>query len=153
MVRVSAHCLYHTILPSIMTRTVKNNDRNHAGLADGTAVPEDRLPRYFAKSGHVDADPKGIKKQGAGRGNWGTLSDEADDSGYNFVNNRRRSNSSTQTLNDFKTKFEKLDQEPVFEEELHGPTDDDVEQASTLSKEDSQSSSYSETSDEGIKRM
>ncbi|KAK5073977.1 hypothetical protein LTS08_001927 [Lithohypha guttulata] len=153
MVRVSAYCLYHTILPSIMTRTVKNNDRNHAGLADGTAVPEDRLPRYFAKSGHVDADPKGIKKQGAGRGNWGTLSDEADDSGYNFVNNRRRSNSSTQTLNDFKTKFEKLDQEPVFEEELHGPTDDDVEQASTLSKEDSQSSSYSETSDEGIKRM
>ena len=53
-----------------MTRTVKNNDRNHAGLADGTAVPEDRLPRYFAKSGHVDADPKSVKKQGAGRGNW-----------------------------------------------------------------------------------
>ena len=53
-----------------VTRSVKHNDRNHAGLADGTAVPEDRLPRYFAKSGHVDADPKGIKKQGAGRGNW-----------------------------------------------------------------------------------
>lgn len=53
-----------------MTRTVKNNDRNHAGIADGTAVPEDRLPRYFAKSGYVDVDPKSVKKQGAGRGNW-----------------------------------------------------------------------------------
>ncbi|KAK5094050.1 hypothetical protein LTR70_005492 [Exophiala xenobiotica] len=131
-------------------RTVKNNDRNHAGIADGTAVPEDRLPRYFAKSGHVDADPKGVKKQGGGRGNWGTLTDEADDSGYAFVNQRRRSNSSTQALNDFKTKFEAVDQEPVFEEGLHGPTEDDVEQASTLSKEDTNSSV---DSDEGLKRV
>lgn len=85
----------------------------------------------------------------------GTLADEADDTGYNLANQRRRSNSSTQALNDFKTKFEAVDQEPVFEEELHGPTDDDIEQASTLSKEDTNSSNYSASvdSDEGVKRM
>jgi hypothetical protein len=54
----------------VMTRSNKANDRNHAGLADGSAIPEDRLPRYFAKSGHADADPTSIKKQGGGRGNW-----------------------------------------------------------------------------------
>ena len=53
-----------------VTRTNKENDRNHSGLADGTALPEDRLPRYFAKHGHADADPKSIKKQGGGKGNW-----------------------------------------------------------------------------------
>ena len=53
-----------------MTRSSKANDRNHAALADGTAVPEDRLPRYFAKSGFADADPTSFKKQGGGRGNW-----------------------------------------------------------------------------------
>lgn len=83
----------------------------------------------------------------------GTVADDADDSGYNFVNARRRSNSSTQALNDFKTKFEQIDQEPVFEEELHGPNDDDYEQASTLSKEDTNSSNASEDSEESAKRM
>jgi len=124
-----------------MTRTNKGNDRNHSALADGTAVPEDRLPRYFAKHGHVDADPKSVKKQGGGKGNWGRDGDESQDYGFNLANNRRRSNSSTQALGDFKTKFEALDADPVFEEELHGPTDDDIEQASTLSKEESIDSS------------
>ena len=53
-----------------VTRSNKANDRNHAALADGSAVPDDRLPRYFAKSGHVDADPKKIKKEGSGSRNW-----------------------------------------------------------------------------------
>jgi len=124
-----------------MTRTNKGNDRNHSAIADGTALPEERLPRYFAKSGHVDADPKGIKKQGGGKGNWGRDGEESQDYGYTFTNNRRRSNSSTQALGDFKTKFEAMDADPVFEEELHGPTDDDIEKASTLSKEESVDSS------------
>jgi len=51
-------------------KTNKFNDRNHAGLADGTATAEDHLPRYFAKSGYVDTDPKKMKKQGAGKGGW-----------------------------------------------------------------------------------
>lgn len=53
-----------------MTRSNKANDRNHSAIADGTATAEERLPRYFAKSGYVDADPKGVKKQGGGKGNW-----------------------------------------------------------------------------------
>ena len=53
-----------------VTRTNKGNDRNHSAIADGTALPEERLPRYFAKHGHVDADPKSVKKQGGGKGNW-----------------------------------------------------------------------------------
>lgn len=53
-----------------MTRSHKQNDRDHAALADGTAPPEEHLPRYFAKSGYADADPKKTKKAGAGRGNW-----------------------------------------------------------------------------------
>jgi len=131
-----------------MTRSNKANDRNHSAIADGTATAEERLPRYFAKSGYVDADPKGVKKQGGGKGNWGVSGEESHDYGYNFVNERRRSNSSTQALGDFKTKFEAVDQDPVFEEELHGPTDDDLEHASTISKEESIDSSTIEGSDE-----
>jgi hypothetical protein len=54
----------------IVTRSHKQNDRDHVGLADGTAAPEEHLPRYFAKSGHVDMDPKKVKKEGGGKGNW-----------------------------------------------------------------------------------
>jgi hypothetical protein len=70
---------------------------------------------------------------------------EAEDLGYNISNYRRRSNSSTQALGDFKTKFEVMDADPVFEEELHGPTDEDVEKASmaSLDKEDTSDSSRS----------
>ena len=71
----------------------------------------------------------------------GREGDEVQDYDYNLANQRRRSNSSTQGLGDFKTKFEGLDTDPVFEEELHGPTDDDIEKASTLSKEESIDSS------------
>ena len=53
-----------------MTRSHKLNDRDHAGLANGTAAAEEHLPRYFAKSGHVDADPKKVKKEGGGKSNW-----------------------------------------------------------------------------------
>lgn len=51
-------------------KTNKFNDRNYAGLADGTATAEDHLPRYFAKSGYVDNDPKKMKKNGGGKGGW-----------------------------------------------------------------------------------
>lgn len=55
--------------PSV-TRSHKQNDRDHAGLADGTADDIQHLPRYFAKNGHVDADPKKVKKEGGGKANW-----------------------------------------------------------------------------------
>ena len=81
---------------------------------------------------------------------------ESEDYGFNFTNQRRRSNSSTQALGDFKTKFEASEKDPVFEEELHGPTDEDLEQASTISKEESTDSSTLEGSvddDEGTKKL
>jgi hypothetical protein len=52
-----------------VTRSHKFNDREHSTVAEGTPV-EEQLPRYFAKSGHVDADPKGTKKSGGGKANW-----------------------------------------------------------------------------------
>jgi hypothetical protein len=36
----------------------------------GTSSAADHLPRYFAKSGHVDANPHKVKKNGAGKGGW-----------------------------------------------------------------------------------
>ncbi|KAJ4506724.1 hypothetical protein HRR75_006966 [Exophiala dermatitidis] len=132
----------------------KGNDRNHSALADGTATAEDRVPRFFAKHGHADADPTSVKKQGHGKGNWGREGEEVEDYGYTFTNARRRSNSSTHALGDFKTKFETRDTEPVFEEGLHGPTEDDIEKASSLSKEESTDSSTNAGSiDEEDKKM
>ncbi|MCJ1412365.1 hypothetical protein MMC19_006459 [Ptychographa xylographoides] len=124
----------------MLTRSHKHNDRDHVGLADGTAAPEEHLPRYFAKSGHVDVDPKKVKKEGGGRGNWGREGEEAEDYGYKFANSRRRSNSSTHgnAINDFKTKFEAVETDPVFEEEYHGaPASTEDEENLGLEKEDS----------------
>lgn len=66
------HSLKSSMLTSgsVVTRSHKSNDRDHVALADGTAPAEEHLPRYFAKSGHVDADPKKVKKEGGGKGNW-----------------------------------------------------------------------------------
>ncbi|OJD17860.1 hypothetical protein AJ78_02101 [Emergomyces pasteurianus Ep9510] len=133
-----------------VTRSHKLNDRDHAGLADGTAAPEEHLPRYFAKSGHVDADPKKTKKDGGGKGNWGRSGDEVQDYGYNFTNARRRSNSSTQGLADFKTKFETVEPDPVFEEEMHGPLEDEDMDGIDGVKVKTNDSSSSGTSEEEI---
>jgi hypothetical protein len=51
-----------------------------------------------------------------------------------MANPRRRSNSSTHVLKDFKTKFETVEPEPVFEEGVHGPIDDKDSTASISSK-------------------
>jgi len=120
-----------------MTRSHKANDRDHAGLADGTASPEEHLPRYFAKSGFVDADPKKTKKDGGGKGNWGREGDEIEEYRYNFTNPRRRTNSSSlgHDIKDFKTKFETIEAEPVFEEELHGPIAEDYDLESTTTSD------------------
>ena len=53
-----------------VTRTRKVTDRDHVGLANGTASAEEHLPRYFSKTGNVDTDPKSTKKNGSGKGNW-----------------------------------------------------------------------------------
>ncbi len=67
------------------------------------------------------------------------------DQPFNFVNARRRSNSSgvTNDINNFKTKFDVNEADPVFEETLHGPEeadeddDEDLQKTDTASSEDS----------------
>jgi hypothetical protein len=133
-----------------MTRSHKFNDRDHAGLADGTAAPEEHLPRFFAKHGHLDTDPKKIKKNGGGKSNWGGPGEEVVDDNFNFTNARRRSNSSgyANGLRDFKTKFEFNEPEPVFEESVHGPpAEGEVDE--TLAKTESNSSGPSSFDDDG----
>ncbi|KAF2467018.1 uncharacterized protein BDR25DRAFT_72459 [Lindgomyces ingoldianus] len=122
-----------------MTRSHKFTDRDHSGLADGTAHEDEHLPRYFAKSGHADQDPTKTKKNGGGKGNWGREGDELEDLGYTMANARRRSNSSTHGpgMKDFKTKFETVEPEPVFEEELHGPMGAELDKESTVSSANS----------------
>jgi len=135
-----------------MTRSHKANDRDHAGLIDGTAEPEQHLPRYFAKSGHVDADPKKTKKDGSGKGNWGREGDEVQDFAYNPTNPRRRSNSSSlgHDLKSFKTKFETVETEPVFEEELHGALPEDELEKQTTNSSSSTANGSIEEEDEAV---
>ncbi|KAM6528325.1 hypothetical protein FALCPG4_009312 [Fusarium falciforme] len=125
-----------------MTRSHKANDRDHKGLAEGTALPTEHLPRFFAKHGYADVDPKKVKKDGSGRGNWGTVNDDIADEDFTFTNARRRSNSSSFShhVSDLKTKFEVNEPEPVFEESVHGPEEEDHED---LTKTDSSESGRS----------
>jgi hypothetical protein len=61
------------------------------------------------------------------------------DYGYNFTKARRRSNSN-QGLADFKTKFETMEAEPVFEEELCRSLDEQVDKDSMSKIETADSS-------------
>jgi hypothetical protein len=124
-----------------MTRSHKANDRDHKGIAEGTISPTETVPRFFGKSGFADVDPKKVKKDGSGRGNWGTVNDDIAGEQFTFTNTRRRSNSSSFShITDFKTKFEVNEPEPVFEESLHGPEEEDHED---LTKTDSSESGRS----------
>jgi hypothetical protein len=67
----------------------------------------------------------------------GAAGDELEDIRPNMANARRRSNSSTHDMKDFKTKFETVEIEPVFEEELHGPMSEELEKQSTTSTDKS----------------
>lgn len=86
--------------------------------------------------------------------NRGRSGDEMQDYGYTFMNARRCSNSSTQGLADFRTKFETAEPEPVFEEQVHGPSDMTVADESVVSKaveSTSSSSNDSEIDQGGVK--
>ncbi|KAI6806269.1 hypothetical protein KC332_g13868 [Hortaea werneckii] len=114
----------------IMTRTHKGNDRDHVGLANGTAVPEEHLPRYFGKAGFAGTNPAETKKKGSGKGNWGQAGiSELEDYDYNSLKPRRRSNSMSLAAGHsaLKTKFEAVDEDAIeFDEALHGPRDEDL---------------------------
>ncbi|PKS07576.1 hypothetical protein jhhlp_006180 [Lomentospora prolificans] len=100
-----------------VTRTHKVNTPDYQAIADGKPR-QVFLPKYFAKSGYEGQDPKKTKKNGGGKGNWGTMGDEALDNEFNFAKPRRRSNSSSisSQMRDFKTKFDINETDPVFEE-------------------------------------
>ncbi|KAJ0386516.1 hypothetical protein COL922a_004158 [Colletotrichum nupharicola] len=130
--------------PKLLTRSRKYNDRDHAALADGTASPQEHLPRYFAKHGHEGVDPKKVKKNGGGRSNWGNAGEEVVDEDFRFTNARRRTNSSgyADNLSAFKTKFDVNEPEPVFEESIHGPNEEDGEDLTKTETSESGGSSY-----------
>ncbi|KAI0399332.1 hypothetical protein F4802DRAFT_52496 [Xylaria palmicola] len=147
--------LYYRLDSStVLTRSHKYNDKDHAGLADGTVLPHDNLPKFFAKNGFEGTDPKKTKKNGAGKGNWGNIGEEVVDEQFNLANARRRSNSSgySNHLHDFKTKFEFNEPEPVFEESLHGPAAEE-EDDNALTKTETSSSTSSSVDDKHRKSM
>jgi len=98
-----------------MTRSYKYTDKDHSTDAAEQVV---HLPKFFAKTGYADVDPKKVKKSGGGSHNWGAPGVEVEDTSYKMTNPRRRSNSSSQAMGakDFKTKFEVVEPEPVFED-------------------------------------
>ncbi|KAI7554306.1 hypothetical protein KC331_g637 [Hortaea werneckii] len=115
----------------LLTRTHKGNDRDHVGLANGTAVPEEHLPRYFGKAGFAGTNPAETKKKGSGKGNWGQAGiSELEDFDYNSLKPRRRSNSMSMAAGHsaLKTKFEAVDDDVAieFDEALHGPREEDM---------------------------
>jgi hypothetical protein len=121
-----------------MTRSHKYGDKDHAGIAEGTVLPQDHIPKFFGKNGWADTDPKKTKKNGGGKANWGNAGEEVIDEPFNFANARRRSNSSTLShAENLKTKFEFNEPEPVFEENVHGP---ESEHEEDLAKTESSSS-------------
>ncbi|KAL4963173.1 uncharacterized protein BDV14DRAFT_176889 [Aspergillus stella-maris] len=130
-----------------MTRSHKVNDRDHSVPQTGMTSPNESLPRYFAKSGPVDADPRKTKKNGGGKGNWGRSGDEVQDYEYSFMNSRRHSNSSMQETSGFKTKFETVEPEPVFEEDMHGPPTETLIDGTPVAKVESTSSGTSGSSE------
>ncbi|KAF2720793.1 hypothetical protein K431DRAFT_205356, partial [Polychaeton citri CBS 116435] len=126
-----------------VTRTHKATDRDHVGLANGTAAPEEHLPRYFGKSGYAGDSPSSTKKQGGGKGNWGqTGMSELEDYDYNMSKPRRRTNSFSAAAGHrtLKTKFEATDPEVIeYNEGMHGPSAADyaeLEKMSTSSSAD-----------------
>ena len=81
----------------------------------------------------------------------GIEGEEVQDSGFTMNNARRRSNSSSYTagLKDFKTKFEHIETDPVFEEDIHGALEDELEPTRRVNTESSDGSSFDE--DEKVK--
>lgn len=65
--------------------------------------------------------------------------EEGQDYGYKFTNARRRSNSSSlgHDISNFKTKFETVESDPMFEEDFHGARDEDADEHMGLEKAES----------------
>ena len=85
----------------------------------------------------------------------GVEGEEIQDSGYKMSNPRRRSNSSSYSagLRDFKTKFEAIETDPVFEENVHGPELMDDEELHPATRVDTDSSEGSVNEEEKEKKI
>lgn len=72
-----------------------------------------------------------------------------------MANARRRSNSSSYGpgLKDFKTKFEQIDAEPVFEEEIHGATAEDSTEFKRVTTTDSEESNGSVDEEDKARKL
>ncbi|KAF3905809.1 hypothetical protein AA313_de0205617 [Arthrobotrys entomopaga] len=105
-----------------MTRTTKANDIPHNNPEAAAIMTENQLPKFFAKSGFVDTAPQKVKKEGGGRGNWGHPGDELEDlDEFNMNRARRYSNSSPTHTFQLKSKFETPEDDPLYDEDRHGP--------------------------------
>jgi len=134
-----------------MTRTHKSNDVPHNHPEAEAAFSEHAVPKFFGKSGFVDQAPTKVKKNGSGKGNWGRDGDEIQDLDAEFATfkARRRSNSKGHLEDQFvRSKFEMRDDEPVFDEEVHGaPTAEaDGAELESVATTDSNASSTSSSS-------
>ncbi|KAK6339034.1 hypothetical protein TWF696_009830 [Orbilia brochopaga] len=106
-----------------MTRTTKANDIPHNNPEAAILMVDSNVPKFFAKNGFVDTAPTKTKKDGGGKGNWGQPGDEIKDlDEFNMTSPRRYSNSSPTQKFELKSKFETHEEEPLFDEERHGPT-------------------------------
>ncbi|KAJ4166721.1 hypothetical protein NW754_016647 [Fusarium falciforme] len=132
----SSHNIASQLVPHTsfikMTRSHKANDRDHKGLAEGTALPHRASSSLLCQARLCRCRPQ----------EGGTVNDDIADEDFTFTNARRRSNSSSFShhVSDLKTKFEVNEPEPVFEESVHGPEEEDHED---LTKTDSSESGRS----------
>ncbi|KAK6517316.1 hypothetical protein TWF281_003974 [Arthrobotrys megalospora] len=105
-----------------MTRTTKANDIPHNNPEAASLMTEAHYPKFFAKSGFVDTAPSKTKKDGGGKGNWGHPGAELEDlDEFNMTRPRRYSNTSPTHTFQLKSKFEAHEEDPLFDEERHGP--------------------------------
>jgi len=118
---------------------------------------QENVPRTFGKNSAAAADPHKTKKNGGGRGNWGCEGDELIDANANMAKTRRRSNCSAHTasLANFKSKFEEVEDEPVFIDRIHGIQPGDlaevVEDSNALEKTETVSSADEDVEADQVK--
>ncbi|KAF8541563.1 hypothetical protein BDD12DRAFT_731753 [Trichophaea hybrida] len=126
-----------------MTRTHKSNDVPHNHPEAETAFQEHKIPKFFGKSGFIDQAPNKVKKNGAGRGNWGHDGEEFEDlAEFTTFKPRRRSNSMGHIEDLLPSKFEQNEEDPVFEEE----EEEEAAHLKSITTNDSNASSTSATS-------
>ncbi|EPS44025.1 hypothetical protein H072_1984 [Dactylellina haptotyla CBS 200.50] len=116
-----------------MTRTTKANDLPHNNPEVAALMTENQYPKFFAKNGFVDVAPQKVKKEGGGRGNWGHPGDELEDlEEFNMTRPRRYSNTSPTHSFQLKSKFEAPEEDPLYDEERHGPTPEERSAAASV---------------------